>query len=921
MEKNEVNVKLVKSNFGNIAIISPLRKVVSTSFCLDVLFVMGICIISIIVFKNTSYIQSLDGDVAAYNYSHLAEMARALNNNEFPLWRNNLMGGMPTVHYFSQEFYPIALILVKVFFNEELNLLPFSVLTVYLCIHFIIFAVGMYVVGRVLKWNHLSCFLTAVLVGFSQLSLSFLSSHIFIAAIAWSPLLIATIIKLINNEKNYLKYVCISGVIIATIILGSSSQGGLLSLIPFFMIYIIYVLLNFKDIQKVLLITKKFLFSGLIGVGLASVKLVSLGIFLKNSIQYIPGFGYVYPTDDINLANVIKHPRNSSFSDSLVGIGWTAIVIVIIILFIVGMFAKIPKDKNRFIYIFGKIYTSITFFLTMGLFGFHLILSYIPFVNKIRELYLYQMVISVGLFIVIGLGIQTLLVYANKKSAKLSDLFYNVVLMFSLIFFYTLIQFTAQPINKYDIIFIVMLLVIAALLYWSKYQCNKWKIIRKILLPTMILIMVVVNTFAIHEFMSLRPFTSQEADDRIIMLKENIETIYQKTKFPTEENPFRILTWGETVYPSAAMGILGYYDAFTYWNPSYKKIIEIHNGVPNEKKVVMQNIEYMVVPENTVQGYMNRGWLFVEEISGIMSSISNISDEKLKTAYLVHHPDVQGPAWMVYDYDLYSQEATLEDLLAKIKDPSFFPHKKALVKDSGNITNNLSTIVESKEINNSVKMTEYNFNNMTLSVETDSPGILVMAEREYPGWRVYVDGIKKDVLEINYGQRGVFLEAGTHIVEFKFQPTSLYIGIGISSATVIAMLLMIGFSYVKIKKRKKQIIGSSYENIEILSGIHSDYWMEKEANFRIETKKKGKMTLCGYAPFAMSGNETGRVFVNGSEVLSYNLSDYNGPFVFKINNLPHNSMIDVEIKNDFTSASTVNEIRELTFVLTYVYCE
>lgn len=63
-------------------------------------------------------------------------------------------------------------------------------------------------------------------------------------------------------------------------------------------------------------------------------------------------------------------------------------------------------------------------------------------------------------------------------------------------------------------------------------------------------------------------------------------------------------------------------------------------------------------------------------------------------------------------------------------------------------------------------------------------GVLVLADSFYPGWQVYVDGKKKEILRANFFFRGVPLPAGEYVVEFRYEPRSFTIGLAISLLTV-----------------------------------------------------------------------------------------------------------------------------------------
>jgi hypothetical protein len=82
------------------------------------------------------------------------------------------------------------------------------------------------------------------------------------------------------------------------------------------------------------------------------------------------------------------------------------------------------------------------------------------------------------------------------------------------------------------------------------------------------------------------------------------------------------------------------------------------------------------------------------------------------------------------------------------------------------------------------KITRYRNQEVTIRASLNGSGVLVLADSFYPGWRVYVDGEEKKILRANFFFRGVPLEAGEHLVEFRYQPRSLAIGLIISLVTI-----------------------------------------------------------------------------------------------------------------------------------------
>lgn len=97
------------------------------------------------------------------------------------------------------------------------------------------------------------------------------------------------------------------------------------------------------------------------------------------------------------------------------------------------------------------------------------------------------------------------------------------------------------------------------------------------------------------------------------------------------------------------------------------------------------------------------------------------------------------------------------------------------------------------------EITDYRPNRLTVEVELEQPGFLVLSEIWYPDWKAYdtCGGATKElkVWKTNLTMRGVYLEKGKHKVLFSYEPRSYYIGRTVTLITlpvVAALLLLTG---------------------------------------------------------------------------------------------------------------------------------
>ncbi len=77
-----------------------------------------------------------------------------------------------------------------------------------------------------------------------------------------------------------------------------------------------------------------------------------------------------------------------------------------------------------------------------------------------------------------------------------------------------------------------------------------------------------------------------------------------------------------------------------------------------------------------------------------------------------------------------------------------------------------------------------------IQLQAAGPGVVVLSEVAYPGWRVLVDGEPSTLITVNGLFRAVELNSGEHEVIFQFYPTTLMFGIAISIVGLLFLLYL-----------------------------------------------------------------------------------------------------------------------------------
>ena len=86
---------------------------------------------------------------------------------------------------------------------------------------------------------------------------------------------------------------------------------------------------------------------------------------------------------------------------------------------------------------------------------------------------------------------------------------------------------------------------------------------------------------------------------------------------------------------------------------------------------------------------------------------------------------------------------------------------------------------------------------MEIDARLTRPGVVVLGDNWFPGWKAKVDGRSADVERVDYVLRGVAADPGRHRVEFTYEPASWRIGWIVSLLSLAALAAGVGISRLR----------------------------------------------------------------------------------------------------------------------------
>lgn len=134
-----------------------------------------------------------------------------------------------------------------------------------------------------------------------------------------------------------------------------------------------------------------------------------------------------------------------------------------------------------------------------------------------------------------------------------------------------------------------------------------------------------------------------------------------------------------------------------------------------------------------------------------------------------------------------------EGVLAELASPHFDPRETVLLESSLPVGSPDPATDVSRSADRKARVLEHEPERVVVTATLSRPGVLVLHDVYYPGWKAYTQDRELPILRANYVFRAVALSAGTHRVEFRYEPALFrWSAFGSALSWLVGLVVLMG---------------------------------------------------------------------------------------------------------------------------------
>lgn len=231
------------------------------------------------------------------------------------------------------------------------------------------------------------------------------------------------------------------------------------------------------------------------------------------------------------------------------------------------------------------------------------------------------------------------------------------------------------------------------------------------------------------------------------------------------------------LYKICSVGGISATPEIHYWNFMNELILN-HNI--NLQMVTTQSSSYYPASKKYLDMLGAKFFMADDERKIDDSSLIPVYETSRLTIY--RNEDAFEKAYTVHSVVQVNNE---EEALEIMKKKEFDFSQRAVVE--GERLNFRTDMLDSQK--DIIEIDEYKANSVMIRCNMATDGLLILNDLYYPGWHVYVNGEKQEILRTNDVMRGVYLQKGNNVVQFIYRPTAFWLGSIVSMAYAVVLVI------------------------------------------------------------------------------------------------------------------------------------
>lgn len=758
------------------------------------LFVLAILYFLPVLIKGNSRVLSSIGTDIWSQYFYWRHFGyTSIANGELPLWNPYIFSGTPYIAGLqSAIFYPLNLLYLLFATPIGINLS--------IAAHCLLASVFTYLFARYLDLGQMGSLLSALTFTYgAPYFFHIYPGHLSnLSTMVWLPLMLMGIEAFLKNRQ--MKYAVLSGAPLSMQVFAGHAQYLFYSNIAVALYFFISVAARERPREELSYSVIGFFVFLITGAALSAIQILPTLEFTRHSVRELLTYEWVsafsLPPEQLitllvpdffgNLLEVPYWGKNYL---------WEMSVYLGVIPLTIAALAII-FDRSRHVLIFSFL-AAASLILALGdhtpllRFLYH----FVPGFNMFRGLSKFIFVFAFAVSMLAGCGMKKLMTLAEEKSPGLRYVAYallgislGVAFLGMLGQFYghafwgSLLESFSETENRYSppppmtemffnrsiraaldsvIKTSVLLLSLGGLLFVLGATAKRF-------LPVCMVFILALTATDLWHFGSRYLATY---DPKVSYMDKELKAFLK-----SDEQPFRVAT---PILPLLNAGLLegienvGGYDAIVLKN--YSEFINFAQGLPiDEPNTVMEirraspmlrllNVKYYILQPAMRIGLATFDLVFQNGRYKVYRD-----NGAFPRSFIVHD------AWIIKE-----REAVFRAMAS----PGFNPTSSAIIDEA------IDSLPNNPHFQSPLpRVVERSPRKVFIEADLKEPGLLVLSDVYYPGWKAFVDGKESRIYRANYVMRGVPLSRGRHTVEFRYAPLSFKIGAIISLAAIASVV-------------------------------------------------------------------------------------------------------------------------------------